>query len=577
MILTNSRTRCAPSVPNAVAFLGKIFSLAALLACCFPQSPRAEASDTLRTVAFTGDAAPARAGDVQHDPIFISFGILGFQDVVLNDHGQTAFVSYIGSETPPMPPDFFFPRDAIVRERSDGTLSLVAQGFDPVPESMNGEFSGFFLRNSEPSVNNRGQVAFAVPFAGAFVDDGGVLEPIFGENMTDLIPGKRLATSPNDLRFNDLGQASFTVGIFEPGAGTTDDRGLFLGEAESSDLTLVIRSEDRPPSFEDFFIRSISNRSLNNNGELGFLSFLIADRVSAPNGTAILGGEPGSLSVAAYRGNPVPAMGGGTGSLTVREIRENSAFNDAGAMAFVATVEGPGVDFSNDHALFRGGLGEEIKMIARAGSPAPTSAPDEYYDGISSDSIINGGGQILFTAAFDGVGVNDANNNVLLRYHPDGGVEVIARDGDPAPGAENGVNLGASRTFLDFALNGLGQAAFVAGLSDNSTALYAEDLSGDLTLIVRTGDLLDVSDDPLMPDLREVQSFEFIGGSGNQDGRRSAFNERGQLAFTASFTDGSQGVFVSDLVAVPEPTSAVFIAVALTLVSTRRRCVSHIQ
>ena len=79
---------------------------------------------------------------VQHDPIFISFGILGFQDAVLNDRGRTAFVSYIGSETPPMPPDFFFPRDAIVREQSDGTLSLVAQAFDPVPESMNGEFSG---------------------------------------------------------------------------------------------------------------------------------------------------------------------------------------------------------------------------------------------------------------------------------------------------------------------------------------------------------------------------------------------------------------------------------------------------
>jgi hypothetical protein len=37
--------------------------------------------------------------------------------------------------------------------------------------------------------------------------------------------------------------------------------------------------------------------------------------------------------------------------------------------------------------------------------------------------------------------------------------------------------------------------------------------------------------------------------TGNSDNRRSAFNNLGQLAFWASFTDGSQGVFVSNAVA----------------------------
>lgn len=41
----------------------------------------------------------------------------------------------------------------------------------------------------------------------------------------------------------------------------------------------------------------------------------------------------------------------------------------------------------------------------------------------------------------------------------------------------------------------------------------------------------------------------FVGGSGNQDGRSSGFNDLGQLVFSAIFSDGSSGIFVSDLVA----------------------------
>jgi hypothetical protein len=41
-------------------------------------------------------------------------------------------------------------------------------------------------------------------------------------------------------------------------------------------------------------------------------------------------------------------------------------------------------------------------------------------------------------------------------------------------------------------------------------------------------------------------SLQQEAGSGNEDGRPSTFNDHGQVAFLASFTDGSSGVFVSD-------------------------------
>ena len=81
---------------------------------------------------------------------------------------------------------------------------------------------------------------------------------------------------------------------------------------------------------------------------------------------------------------------------------------------------------------------------------------------------------------------------------------------------------------------------------------------------------MDVDDGP-GTDLRTVLEVFFVGGSstvsglfpagtGNEDGRPSSFNDSGQLTFGALFTDGTSGVFVSNLVAVPEPSATVLLA-----------------
>ena len=79
---------------------------------------------------------------------------------------------------------------------------------------------------------------------------------------------------------------------------------------------------------------------------------------------------------------------------------------------------------------------------------------------------------------------------------------------------------------------------------------------GNLRLIVRQGDTIDVDDGPGI-DLRTIRYLSvFSSNTGNDDGRGSGFNDLGQLAFKATFTDGATGIFVSDRVAViPEPSS----------------------
>ena len=114
-------------------------------------------------------------------------------------------------------------------------------------------------------------------------------------------------------------------------------------------------------------------------------------------------------------------------------------------------------------------------------------------------------------------------------------------------------------------LNDAGQTAFSAQLTGsgvdetNNQGIWATNPTGALQLIARTGDPLEVAPG----DFRTINGLSFIADTGNSDGRPSGFNNLGQLAFRAVFTDESQGVFVSSLVAIPEPSSFALAAVCV--------------
>jgi hypothetical protein len=112
------------------------------------------------------------------------------------------------------------------------------------------------------------------------------------------------------------------------------------------------------------------------------------------------------------------------------------------------------------------------------------------------------------------------------------------------------------------ALNSGGRLAFMNTLKsggggvtiDNYVGIWAEDIDGVLRLIARTGDVVDVDDGPLA-DLRTISELSFIAAGNEDDGWPTGFNARGDVAYFAAFTDGSAGVFVSSLAAVPEAAS----------------------
>ena len=128
-----------------------------------------------------------------------------------------------------------------------------------------------------------------------------------------------------------------------------------------------------------------------------------------------------------------------------------------------------------------------------------------------------------------------------------GELALVARTGSQAPGTESGVN------FIDLhfpSLNSSGQIAFRANLtgsgvdSSNDKGIWATDRPARCS-----SSSAPASSWKSRP-ANSARSATWISfHSGNSDGRSSGFNNLGQLVFWARFTDGSQGVFVSNAVA----------------------------
>jgi hypothetical protein len=121
--------------------------------------------------------------------------------------------------------------------------------------------------------------------------------------------------------------------------------------------------------------------------------------------------------------------------------------------------------------------------------------------------------------------------------------------GDPAPGTEPGTVF---QTLFEGTATSMGRL-FVAGYvsgpevnASNDVGIWSGSTRESLRLLVREGDTLEVAPG----DFRTIAMFgnpataAFISQSGLEDGRQVGINERGEAAFHATFTDGSEGIFV---------------------------------
>jgi hypothetical protein len=376
---------------------------------------------------------------------------------------------------------------------------------------------------------------------------------------------------------NSAGQIAFK-GFLASGLGqvtSANDLGIWTNTPTGA-FRLIAREGSQPPGVSDGSTFQASGSSgelspfsqlqLSERGLVSFAGRLNDDR------RGIWVGDADDVSLVALGG--APAAGTPAGALFVRTLvggeTRGYTVSAGGNVAFASRLqEGTGGTTSaNQHGLWAR-IGGTLTLVAREASPVP-GLPDGVrysYGGANpfDTADISDAGRVVFKARFAGPGVNSMNDSAIFSGPPLS-LSLIAREGFAAPG------LDSNFVFSDFStirprMNEAGQFAFRADAqslagSQTTSGLWIFDPSGGLSLLVKRGDPFEIApgDVRIVADVGASLDSAFPSGE--------VFTDPGQLAFSASFTDGTTGVFTATI---PEPCSFASITAAFVLFAMRRR------
>jgi len=487
-----------------------------------------------------------------------------------------------------------------------GVQTIALRGVNP-----SGTEAAAFQSFSLPSLNNRGQVAFAAQVAGNavttandtgyWIADGGAFHPVVREGASAPglsaggVFGAITSLSTAQVPLNDAGDIA--VGMF-----ATPSSGIWIGNEQS--LTLLAAQGNAAPGAANSApfdglgsTRLTLNRSgdvafyanlsaapyttinslnysdglwiLNRSGPVasvlagksvpeiapeaqlyGFRTFtyaplnrnaqvaLDAQYKIAPAASAILPStwlaSADELELRAYNGQPLPEIGPNV----KLGFTLPAGISSSGAIAVHTTISNTGTSTATAVLDAAG-----IEFAARLGQPAPGTNGRVFRETFYDPTISSRGDVAFYGNAFVD-GTNDYKTGIWAGPADD--LKLVVLEGMPAPGT--------NATFGSFfrntpAINRFGQIAVPATLSDtppgaNSSSLWATDIDGNLVMIGRTGGTLEVAPG----DVRTISSLSMLTHHGDDDGRPRGLNDLGQLAFSANFSDGTNGIFVSNAV-----------------------------
>ncbi|MFQ5741559.1 MAG: choice-of-anchor tandem repeat NxxGxxAF-containing protein [Acidobacteriota bacterium] len=530
---------------------------------------RAEVSVEIRTVALTDDLAPGTGGatfDTFEWPMVTRFGSVVINATLVgpgvdqsNNHG--AWVE------------------------TDGTLELILREGDESPGVQDGTFSGLGLS----ILNDAQQMKVGGVLAGPGVDftnDQGLwagsratLSLIAREGDTP--PDETGMPSSGDLKFSHTfrgrldgaGRVTFFAEVLgENPDGTIvnenneNDGGIWAEKVEPDGrltLVLVAREGQSAPITGGKLFCGINGSFFGSSsgGKIAFLASL--NEPEDPAGTtrppcdanpgilhAIWTWAEGDLGLLRRTGDPAPDQEG----LPLPGVSFSGSFshvtlNRFDRAAFKGELTGQGVDTTNFSGLWAETPEDILALVARGGDPAPDTEAGIFFDRFVI-ILHSGSGDVTFFAKLVGDGVDSANDQGIWAgaWDAETGSHIfrlVAREGDPAPGRGNVFDA-----FDRIAFNNVGQVVFrgrVAGRGPgHRIGLFAEDpFAGNLNLIVLTDDDLEVRPG----DFRRVVRLDPLnyGGTG-EFGQNNYLSDLGEVVFRATFTDGSQGVFVATFV-----------------------------
>jgi hypothetical protein len=285
------------------------------------------------------------------------------------------------------------------------------------------------------------------------------------------------------------GQTALNAYIFGPGIDFYNEQGIWSESGGA--LQLIARTGSVPPgTASDVRFVTLYTSRRNDMGEVAFHAQTITPGISSRRG--IWSTDGGSLHLVAIDGAHAPGTAGGVnfgesfpnlGNVGFGE----PVFNNAGQVAFRASLTGTGVTTANSRGIWTED-GSGVRLVIRDGMSAPSFGPGVEYSDAIEPIYLNDGGQLAFQAALRGIGINDSNNTAIW-FDQSGSLQLVTRAGTQAPGTASGVLF--SRFDL-WGFNDLSQAAITAVLvgpgitSANDDGVWTG-AAGDLQLRAREG------------------------------------------------------------------------------------------
>lgn len=279
----------------------------------------------------------------------------------------------------------------------------------------------------------------------------------------------------------------------------------------------------------------------------------------------------------AEEGNNVPGMSG----YTWGNVFGNPQINDGGQVLFSGYAQ-KNAPFDLRNGLWLSNAARTSYTSFARGEQAPDLAAGITLKG-GTDYRLNNAGEVAFIGTLSGSGISYGVNDTSIWTGTPTALQMAMRLGDVAPGTGGAsfaslsweytvTSTSAIQQYTNaYQLNDEGQVAFFAQLkgtgvnSGNDIGLWLFDpTAGRSVLIAREGDQVDIGGGAPKT-IAELYSPY----------RADAFNNLGQISFGAKFTDNSQAILLSNVVAVPvpEPESWAMLLAGLGLIgfAARRR------
>ncbi len=401
----------------------------------------------------------------------------GFGGAILNNNGSVLMMASVDLE-----------QNALWTDEA-GFLRQVAVSGDAIPGYSN-RVGAFFTF----SMNDRGDIVF-----GSIANGNG------GSGFVGTLPHGSIGFQPYAVNGDPVPQTQQSFSVVQAAQVNSQGNVVFgalispvgqggVFEIAPPDLQTIVRTSTPAPDLPGLTVRSIGLTSWNDRGQVALSGQLVQSPttgVNSSNDEVFWVGQLDQLNTVYREGNPAAGLPD-----SFYEGHSGIRFNASGQFVFEAGIK----DSQQVHigsALYIGD-DDGLQLLFAPGQEAPGTSGLWFlkFDtpSVSTGVVLNSHGEVAFAGTLtDGGGIIE--DRVGIWSTAFGGLHMIARMGQPAPGTD-----GTFSTLESPKMNGRGTVVFQGALalsdtvtSQNDLGIWAEGPDGVVRLLVREGDWLQVA------------------------------------------------------------------------------------